>query len=195
MAAALAAIATNDSDDDRGSRRAHGDEPPRRERKRERSFADRVIGRGGDGEASGQPGRTRGKRFNRKEYEKGNGREYPNKPWTKYRIEVGYTHGVRPSNIVGAITSESDLIGSDIGGIDIQTHFTILDLPQDLSESQIKDLQNLKVAGQALRLSIWDCKSSSVGKGRNGKPACSKKRNSRIHKPTAKNRTGKRKVK
>lgn len=74
----------------------------------------------------------------------------------KYRIEVGHAHGVKPGNIVGAIAHESGIRGSDIGGIDIQTHFSTVDLPQGLSQEQLEALSHLRVAGQQLRLSKWN---------------------------------------
>ena len=102
----------------------------------------------------------------------------------KYRIEVGYTHGVKPGNIVGAITSESGLRGSDIGGIDINTNYTTVDLPAGLSEDLIRGLQQLRVAGQPLRIREWkirgggnskfDEKPRSFNRRKQGKPTWKK---------------------
>jgi ATP-dependent RNA helicase DeaD len=102
----------------------------------------------------------------------------------KYRIEVGHAHGVRPGNIVGAIANESGLSGSDIGGIDIQTHFSTVDLPHDLSDEQIQGLRQLRVAGQVLRISKWDRGGNSrfdekprrFNKKKGGKPSWKKTR-------------------
>ena len=111
--------------------------------------------------------------------------------WTKYRIEVGYKHGVRPGNIVGAITSEAELVGSDIGGIDIQTHFTKVDLPPDLTAAQLESLQHLKVAGQPLKLTKWresgpGVHGQSKGKKHAGKPKWkSSKTKRKLGKPKA----------
>lgn len=195
IAAALAAIATCNSDDHRSGRHTTEATAPRRDRKRERSFADRVVGRSGDGERADRSDRSRSKRFDGKEKGKGKSREYPNKPWTKYRIAVGYSHGVKPGNIVGAITSESGLVGTDIGGIDIQTHFTVIDLPPDLTEVQIKGLQYLKVAGQSLRLTKWNRGGGSGGDARGARPARPNKGKAKAEKSGGKKRREKRKAK
>lgn len=175
VAAAMALLATRSSDDDRKGRSTDPSER-KRDRKNERSFTDRVFGGGKRGDDGEDQGRPRGKKFERREGGKKSGRTYPDKSWTKYRIEVGYTHGVKPGNIVGAITHESGLSGKDIGGIDIQTKYTTIDLPPDLSAEQIKGLQYLKVAGQALRISRWDRGSSKQGSSAASKPYEFKKR-------------------
>ena len=177
VAAAFAAIATRHVEDETSSA-----DPRKRDRKNERSFNDRVMGRGPASNDSVRPPANREKRKGK------SGREYPTRAWARYRIEVGYKHGVRPGNIVGAITSESGLVGTDIGGIDIQNHFTTIDLPPDLSPEQVKGLQYLKVAGQALKLSKWDRGStrSRAGNasGRSfGKPHFDKKKKKNKSKP------------
>ena len=79
VAAAMVAIATNDADDAQNSHRPSGDSQPRkRDRKRERSFADRVMGRTSD--RAGLENDRRRKKFDeRKPGGKRKGREYPKK--------------------------------------------------------------------------------------------------------------------
>ena len=198
IAAALAAIAMGHSKDAAGSHERSDRENRGGDRKRERFSTGRGKDRGKYGDAA-ESRHHRDQDSSSREYSKGKRRGHSDQPWTKYRIEVGYSHGVRPGNIVGAITSESGLVGSDIGGIDIQTHFTTIDLPQDLSEGQIKTLQHLKVAGQKLRLSLWDRNAGSKRTKWSGKPNRPKKKNSGNFKPKAKKgkvkAKGKRKVK
>jgi len=69
-----------------------------------------------------------------------------------YRIEVGYEHGVKPGNIVGAIANEAGLDSKHIGRIEIYDDYSVLDLPQDLSASTLEQLQTVRVAGQQLRI-------------------------------------------
>ncbi|GGC62973.1 DEAD/DEAH box helicase [Undibacterium terreum] len=69
-----------------------------------------------------------------------------------YRIEVGYEHGVKPGNIVGAIANEAGLDSKHIGRIEIYDDYSVLDLPQDLSASTLEQLQGVRVAGQQLRI-------------------------------------------
>ncbi|HTD02379.1 DEAD/DEAH box helicase [Undibacterium sp.] len=69
-----------------------------------------------------------------------------------FRIEVGYEHGVKPGNIVGAIANEAGLDAKHIGRIEIYDDYSVLDLPEDLSASTLEQLQTVRVAGQQLRI-------------------------------------------
>jgi len=69
-----------------------------------------------------------------------------------YRVEVGYEHGVKPGNIVGAVANEANLDSKNIGRIDIYDDYTILDLPESLPAETIEHLKTVRVAGQSLRI-------------------------------------------
>jgi len=73
-------------------------------------------------------------------------------PLERYRIEVGAIHGANPSNIVGAIANEAGLSGKLIGQIDIFDEHTTVDLPP-MPPNIFNLLQNVRVAGQRLRIS------------------------------------------
>ncbi|NRR32636.1 DEAD/DEAH box helicase [Oxalobacteraceae bacterium] len=70
-----------------------------------------------------------------------------------YRIEVGYQHGVKPGNIVGAIANEGGVDSKFIGRIEIYDDYSVLDLPDTLPAEQLDHLAMIKVAGQQLRIS------------------------------------------
>ena len=70
-----------------------------------------------------------------------------------YRIEVGYQHGVKPGNIVGAIANEGGIDSKNIGRIEIYDDYSVLDMPSDLGGDVLDHLAGIKVAGQALRIS------------------------------------------
>jgi ATP-dependent RNA helicase DeaD len=53
----------------------------------------------------------------------------PEKGMERYRIEVGLRHGVKPGNIVGAISNEAGLESRFIKNIDINQDFSLVDLP------------------------------------------------------------------
>jgi ATP-dependent RNA helicase DeaD len=53
----------------------------------------------------------------------------PEKGMERYRIEVGLRHGVKPGNIVGAISNEAGLESRYIKNIDINQDFSLVDLP------------------------------------------------------------------
>jgi ATP-dependent RNA helicase DeaD len=70
-----------------------------------------------------------------------------------FRIEVGYTHGVKPGNIVGAIANVSGLEGRQIGHVDIREDHTFVGLPRGMPDAVLHELAKTRVAGQMLRIS------------------------------------------
>ena len=80
-------------------------------------------------------------------------RSAPDAGMETYRIEVGYRHGVKPGNIVGAIANEADLESKFIGRIDIHDDYSLLDLPEGMPPELMSHLQRVRVAGQPMRLS------------------------------------------
>ncbi len=75
-----------------------------------------------------------------------------------YRIEVGRQHRVKPGNIVGAIANEAGLDFQYIGNIDIQQHYSLVDLPKDMPEDVFLDLKQTRVMGQKLNISMTEKK-------------------------------------
>ncbi|MCE3285733.1 MAG: box helicase [Steroidobacteraceae bacterium] len=69
-----------------------------------------------------------------------------------YRIEVGYVHGVKPGNIVGAIANVAGLEGRQIGHVDIREDHTFVGLPTGLPAELRVELAKTRVAGQMLRI-------------------------------------------
>jgi ATP-dependent RNA helicase DeaD len=99
-----------------------------------------------------------------------------------FRIEVGYVHGVKPGNIVGAIANVAGLEGRQIGHVDIREDHTFVGLPRGLPEKVLSELGKTRVAGQFLRISP----ASHVPPKPLRKPA------KRAPKPPGKGATGKR---
>ena len=142
--------------------------PPEKPRERfERPAADRHPREGGDPRTADRAPRfDRGPRGVRPPRD-GDGprghakapRSAPEPGMETYRIEVGHVHGVKPGNIVGAIANEADLESRFIGRIDIHDDHSILDLPEGMPEDTMRHLQNVRVAGQALRLHPADGKA------------------------------------
>jgi ATP-dependent RNA helicase DeaD len=69
-----------------------------------------------------------------------------------FRVEVGRAHGVKPANIVGAIASEAGLAGKHIGRVDIRGEHSFVDLPAGMPKEILRELQKVRVMGQALRI-------------------------------------------
>ncbi len=72
-----------------------------------------------------------------------------------YRIAVGHKNKVKPGNIVGAIANEIQIEARKIGRIEIFDQYSLVDLPDDLDPEAIEFLQEVRVAGQALRIRPW----------------------------------------
>ncbi|MCL1800689.1 MAG: DEAD/DEAH box helicase [Promicromonosporaceae bacterium] len=71
---------------------------------------------------------------------------------TRYRVAVGHKDGVTPAAIVGALTGESGLRGSDIGKIDIFPSFSLVEIETELTPDELRKLGRAVVAGRALRI-------------------------------------------
>jgi len=71
----------------------------------------------------------------------------------RYRIEVGLRHGVRPGNIVGAISNEAGLDSKHIGNIDINHEFSFVDLPYGMPKEIFTLLKKTWVKSQQMAIS------------------------------------------
>lgn len=71
----------------------------------------------------------------------------------RYRVEVGHKDRVKPGAIVGALTHEGGLSGSDLGHIDIFPTFSLVEIGVPLSPEARKRISEARVSGRALRIS------------------------------------------
>lgn len=92
----------------------------------------------------------------------------PDAGMTRYRIDVGRTHGVKPSNIVGAIANEAKLNSTNIGRIDIFPEYSTVDLPDSLPRAALTHLQKVWVAGQQMNIRMDNGAPAPVRAQRNG---------------------------
>lgn len=79
-------------------------------------------------------------------------KDHPEIPLVRYRVDVGYKHGVKPGNIVGAIANTADLDSEYIGQIDIFNDFSTVDLPAGMPSSVLTLLHNAHVANRPLAI-------------------------------------------
>ncbi len=63
-------------------------------------------------------------------------------------IGMGRKHGVRPQDLVGAIANETDLVGRQIGPIQISEHFSIVGVPDAEADRVIDSLRMAKFKGK-----------------------------------------------
>ncbi|MDR1266367.1 MAG: DbpA RNA binding domain-containing protein [Propionibacteriaceae bacterium] len=83
----------------------------------------------------------------------------------RYWVGVGHAHGTRPGAIVGALTGESGLRGSDLGRIDMFGRFSLVEIKPHLSQDTLRRLARAKVAGRPLQL-----RPDAGQPGRGGRP-------------------------
>lgn len=76
----------------------------------------------------------------------------PDEGMTRFRIEVGNQHGVRPGNIVGCIANEAGLDSEFIRQLNIEDTFSTVDLPSDMPKAAKEDLSKAWVCGQQLKI-------------------------------------------
>ena len=99
--------------------------------------------------------RTEGGRNDKRRGESAGGRGRAREPeagMKRYRMPIGRTHGVKPSNIVGAIANEANISSRNIGRIDIQQDFSTVDLPEGMTKATFQALARVRVCGVPLHL-------------------------------------------
>lgn len=99
--------------------------------------------------------RNNKKREGGKDRKQSRPRGKPEAGMKRFRIEVGYVHGAKPGNIVGAIANEGDISSKNIGAIDIHDNFSLIDLPESLPNKTKETLRGTRVAGQRLNMREW----------------------------------------
>ncbi|PVZ71789.1 DEAD/DEAH box helicase [Pelagibaculum spongiae] len=85
----------------------------------------------------------------------------PEVEMNRYRLDVGYSHGVKPGNIVGAVANEGEVDSSYIGHIEIYSDFSTIDLPANLDEPTLEKLTKARVCQQ--KLGMGTIKEGDVG--------------------------------
>ncbi len=79
-------------------------------------------------------------------------RDHPDVNMARYRLDVGYEHGVKPGQIVGAIANEANLDSSFIGHIEIFDDFTTVDLPDNMPQETLEVLKRARVCQRQLEI-------------------------------------------
>jgi ATP-dependent RNA helicase DeaD len=67
-------------------------------------------------------------------------------------VNAGREAGVRPQDLVGAITGEAGIAGNQIGAIQLADRFSLVDVSEDLADKVISSLQGRKIKGRVIRL-------------------------------------------
>jgi ATP-dependent RNA helicase DeaD len=67
---------------------------------------------------------------------------------TRLFVGAGRSAGVRPQDLVGAITGESQLSGREIGAIEITDRFSLVEVPETAADTVISALRGTKIKGK-----------------------------------------------
>jgi ATP-dependent RNA helicase DeaD len=67
---------------------------------------------------------------------------------TRVFVGAGRGSGVRPQDLVGAITGESNLRGRDIGSIEIADRFSLVEVPESAADDVIRALRGTTIKGR-----------------------------------------------
>ena len=67
---------------------------------------------------------------------------------TRLFVGAGRSSGVRPQDLVGAITSESPLSGRDIGAIEIADRFSLVEVPESAADDVVAALRQVSIRGR-----------------------------------------------
>ncbi len=76
------------------------------------------------------------------------GKRGPSGPTTRIYVGLGRRVGMRPQDLVGAITGESQLTGREIGAIEIQDRFSLVEVPMEAADGVIAALRASTVKGK-----------------------------------------------
>ncbi|MGR0159009.1 DEAD/DEAH box helicase [Paenarthrobacter nitroguajacolicus] len=82
-----------------------------------------------------------------------------------YRISVGRRQRVMPGSIVGAIANEGGISSAQIGGIDIRSDHSLVELPADLSPEQLRALSRTRIGGELINLELDNGRKPSGDRG------------------------------
>jgi ATP-dependent RNA helicase DeaD len=80
--------------------------------------------------------------------------EQPESGMTQPWIGMGRQDGLRPGDLVGAITKETGLSGRAIGAIDILDHMAFVEVPADRVEAVIAALHQTTLRGRRVRVQV-----------------------------------------
>jgi ATP-dependent RNA helicase DeaD len=67
---------------------------------------------------------------------------------TRLFVGTGRSSGVRPQDLVGAITGESHLSGRDIGAIEIADRFSLVEVPESAADDVVAALRQVSIKGR-----------------------------------------------
>ncbi|MCG8928182.1 DEAD/DEAH box helicase [Lentzea sp. CC55] len=79
-------------------------------------------------------------------------RRGPSEGMTRLFLGAGRSSGIRPQDIVGAITGETNLKGRDIGAIEIADRFSLVEVPGPSANEVIEQLRDATIKGKRVTI-------------------------------------------
>jgi ATP-dependent RNA helicase DeaD len=79
-------------------------------------------------------------------------RSGPGGPWVRLFVGGGRRAGLRPSDLVGAITNEAHVPGSAVGAIQINDGFSLVDVGESVADAVIAALRGATIRGRRLQV-------------------------------------------
>jgi len=89
--------------------------------------------------------------------------------WAKLFISVGERDGLRPGDLVGAITGEAGVDGKAIGRIDIRESHSLVEVHDEVARQVIQSLNGTTIKGRAVRAD-FDRPRPSTSRGQRSRP-------------------------
>ncbi|HEX2022379.1 MAG TPA: DbpA RNA binding domain-containing protein, partial [Candidatus Thermoplasmatota archaeon] len=80
------------------------------------------------------------------------GREASAAPRIAVMVNVGREDGVRPGDLVGALTHEGGLVGAEIGRIDILGRMSVAEVPADRVADLFDAMANATIRGRRVQM-------------------------------------------
>jgi ATP-dependent RNA helicase DeaD len=74
--------------------------------------------------------------------------ERPSGPGARLWIGAGRDAGIRPGDLVGAITGETGLTGKDVGSIEIHQRFALVEVPESAADEVVRALKATMIKGR-----------------------------------------------
>jgi ATP-dependent RNA helicase DeaD len=69
-------------------------------------------------------------------------------PVARLFVGAGRDAGIRPGDLVGAITGETELSGRDIGSIEIHQRFALVEVPETAADAVVQALRATMIKGR-----------------------------------------------
>ncbi|WP_426415464.1 DEAD/DEAH box helicase [Aestuariirhabdus sp. LZHN29] len=79
-------------------------------------------------------------------------KDHPEVVMERFKVDVGYDHGVKPGNLVGAIANEAEIDSQYIGHIEIYDDYSTVDLPEGMPKETFDALSRTWVCQQKMNI-------------------------------------------